>query len=274
MFLRFLRGSSPVKIISLARGGGCGATTSQLLIPQRLQSHRELSSLSRTRLRWKVSAMQLLSGLRHRYCLWRLRRLLGVAFDEGGFQEGTRQAAATIIEAVRQSDWPCIRSCCTERGSLDIYGLAQNRRPYGSLLRFQREHLRHALPVRVVRRWIDGDCYILVDMLFVGLRNLLDLGTTQEKEEMVQRIQNVLADSQIEEQFDPKHCRLAIGELVLTFCKKLGGSEVDLRDLDIQSTQEPDDGWLVDSYKVHRFKLIGFSPKTLSFRVIEFLKPV
>jgi len=53
-------------------------------------------------------------------------------------------------------------------------------------------------------------------MLFVGLRNLLDLGSAEEKQEMIQRIQGVLADSQIEEQFDPNNCRLAIAELVLT----------------------------------------------------------
>nr|XP_016996578.2 uncharacterized protein LOC108057022 [Drosophila takahashii] len=280
MFLRVFRGSGASKIVCLARGGGvCYPTTSQSLHPAALQQplQRGVCHMSRRRLRWKLSMMQLLSGLRHRYCLWRLRSLLGVSFDEGGFQEGTRQAAATMIEAVRQADWPCIRSCCTERGSADIYGLSQVRSSYASLVRFQREHLRHALPVRVVRRWIDGRCYVLVDMLFVGLRNLLDLGTTQEKEEMIQRIQGALTDSQIDDQFDPNNCRLAIAELVLTFCKELGESSGLEDPLDSDSdikNEEPENGWLVDSYKVHRFKLISFSPKTLSFRVIEFLKPV
>ncbi|XP_016930747.2 uncharacterized protein [Drosophila suzukii] len=284
MFLRFMRGSSTSKIMCLARGGGYSyaPTTSQSLHPAALQLHRGVCHMSRRRLRWKLGMMQLLSGLRHRYCLWRLRRLLGVAFDEDGFQEGTRQAAATMIEAVRQADWPCIRSCCTERGSADIYGLSQVRSSYASLVRFQREHLRHALPVRVVRRWIDGRCYVLVDMLFVGLRNLLDLGSAEEKQEMIQRIQGVLADSQIEEQFDPNNCRLAIAELVLTFCKELGEpSRVDPPDSESESdsvkdiaSEEQENGWLVDSYKVHRFKLISFSPKTLNFRVIEFMKPV
>ncbi|XP_016986277.1 uncharacterized protein LOC108049568 [Drosophila rhopaloa] len=272
MFLRFLRGSSRTKIICIARV--YGPNTPQTLCRAALQPHRSLGHLTRRRLRWKLSVMQLLSGLRHRYCLWRLRRLLGVAFDEGGFQEGTRQAAATMIEAVRQADWPCIRSCCTERGSADIYGLSQDQKPHDSLVIFQRQHLRHALPVRVVRRWIDGRSYVLVDMLFVGLRNLLDLGTAEEKDEMVRRIETVLANSQIQEEFDPKHCRLAIAELVLTFCKELGESEVDALDADAKDRDERPDGWLVDSYALHRFKLISFSPKTLSFRVIEFPKPV
>ncbi|XP_016947765.1 uncharacterized protein LOC108023035 [Drosophila biarmipes] len=280
MFLRFMRGSSTSKIMCLARGGGYSPTTAQSRHPAALQLHRGVCHMSGRRLRWKLGMMQLLSGLRQRYCLWRLRRLLGVAFDEGGFQEGTRQAAATMIEAVRQADWPCIRSCCTERGSADIYGLSQVRSSYASLVRFQREHLRHALPVRVVRRWIDGRSYVLVDMLFVGLRNLLDLGSAQEKQEMIQQIQGVLADAQIEDQFDPNHCRLAIAELVLTFCKELGeSSKVDPPDPESDAGQdvangERENGWLVDSYKVHRFKLISFSPKTLNFRVIEFLKPV
>ncbi|XP_043646310.1 uncharacterized protein LOC122615331 [Drosophila teissieri] len=268
MFSRFFRGSSTTQIMCLVRGGGCMSN------PTQLQAHRHLSHLTGSRLRWKVAVMQLLSGLRHRYCLWRLRRLLGVAFDEGGFQEGTRQAAVTMIEAVRQADWPCIRSCCTERGSADIYGMSQMRSPYWSLVRFQREHLRHALPLRVVRRWIDGRYYVLVDMLFVGLRNLLDLGTEQEKEQMLQRIQSVLVDSRIDDQFDANNCRLAIAELVLTFSKELGHTQLDAPDPRDVEGEDQESGWLVDSYKVHRFKLISFSPKTLNLRVIDFLKPV
>ncbi|EDW56924.1 uncharacterized protein LOC6615688 [Drosophila sechellia] len=270
MFSRFLRGSSTSQISCLVRGGGCKSNTSQSLCPAALQPHRNVSLFTGRLPRWKLGVMQLLSGLRHRYCLWRLRRLLGVAFDEGGFEEGTRQAAVTIIDAVRQADWPCIRSCCTERGSADIYGLSQMRSPYCCLVRFQREHLRHALPVRVVRRWIDGRYYVMVDMLFIGLRNLLDLGTEQEKEEMLQRIQSVLVNSQIDDKFEPSNCRLAIAEIVLTFSMELGDPQ-DPRDID---GEDQDSGWLVDSYKVQRFKLISFSPKTLNLRVIDFLKPV
>ncbi|XP_017077389.1 uncharacterized protein LOC108112152 [Drosophila eugracilis] len=273
MYSKVLCSLGPSKILSIIRGGGCGTTTFQSFCPSALQAHRKHYHVSRRRLSWKLSMMQLLSSLRHRYCLWRLRRLLGMGFDEGGFQEGTRQAAATMIEAVRQADWPCIQSCCTKRGSADIYGLSQVRYPYSKLVRFQRDHLRHCVPVRVVRRWIDGRRCVLVDMLFVGLRNLLDLGTAQEKEQMIQRIQSALADSQINEQLDAKNCRLAIAELVLTFCKELGDSQKDPEDLSILN-EEARDGWLVDSYKVNRFKLISFSPNTLNFRVIEFLKPV
>ncbi|XP_039482326.1 uncharacterized protein LOC120445787 [Drosophila santomea] len=274
MFSRFSRGSSTTQIMCLVRGGGCKSNPTESLCPAAFQAHRNISHLTGSRLRWKIGVMQLLSGLRHRYCLWRLRRLLGVAFDEGGFQEGTRQAAVTMIEAVRQADWPCIRSCCTERGSADIYGMSQVRSPYWSLVRFQREHLRHALPLRVVRRWIDGRYYVLVDMLFVGLRNLLDLGSEQEKEEMLQRIQSVLVNSRIDDQFDPKNCRLAIGELVLTFSKELGHTQLEAQDPRDVEGEDQESGWLVDSYKVHRFKLISFSPKTLNLRVIDFLKPV
>jgi len=67
---------------------------------------------------------------------------------------------------------------------------------------------------------------------------------------------------------------------VLTFCKELGeSSRADPPDSESESDSVKDiaseeNGWLVDSYKVHRFKLISFSPKTLNFRVIEFMKPV
>lgn len=266
MFLRFLRGSTgPIKIMSSGRGPP--------VPPSREVCH--LSGISHQRLPWKFRVIQALNGLQHRYCLWRLRRLLGVAFDESGFHEGTRQAAATMMEAVRLSDWLRIRSCCTERGSVDIYGLSQSsQRPVSSLMRFQSQHLRQAVPVRVVREWIDGQCCVLVDMLFVGLRNLIDFDNKQEQAEVFQRVQNVLSELQIGEFVEPKCSCLVAAEVGLTFCKKLGELEEDSEDLCGTPDRNGDDGWLVDSYCLHHFKLISFRPDAQCFRIIEFLKPV
>lgn len=272
MFLRPLR--SPNKILCVVRGVGGVRTGSALnQTPQR----RHACHMGSRRLRWKMNFLKALSSLRHRYCMWRLRRLLGVAFDEGGFQVGTRQAAATMIEAVRRADWPCIRSCCTERGSTDIYGLSRDQNPYGSLVRFQSEHLRHARPMRVVRRGIDGRSYVLVDMLFVGLRNLLDFPSVEEQEEMRQQMQSVLSESDAQELSEPVGCRLVVAELVLTFCKELEckcSRKYPMEPDSINNQDNPDAGWLVDAYKMHRFKLVSFSPATFNIRVIEFLKPV
>ncbi|KAH8402278.1 hypothetical protein KR009_010973, partial [Drosophila setifemur] len=274
----FLRIFSVTKIVCFAGRRGLNPRTAlqpatQCAIRQSAPQ-RQLSHLSSTRMRWKLNLVKMLSGWRHRYCIWRLRRLLGMGFDEGGFQEGTRQAAAIMIDAVRRADWPCIRNCCTEQGSSEIYGLSRDQGPYGSLVRFQSQHLRHATPVRVVRRWIDGRCYVVVDMLFVGLRNLLDFATTEEQEEVLQRIRTVLSETEsepesVQEQFEPSTCRLVMAELMLTFCKDLGDPQ--------DAPLEPDSseaGWMVDAYKMQGLKLVSFSPATFKFRVTEFQKPV
>ncbi|KAH8291076.1 hypothetical protein KR054_008275 [Drosophila jambulina] len=268
MLSRFLRGGStcPIKIGK--------PPVPPPPPPPRTLPCREVCHLSRGS-RLKLRVIQLLSGLRQRYCLWRLRRLLGVAFNEGDFQEGTRQAAATMIEAVRQSNWICIRSCCTERGSVDIYELAQgqgSQRSVGGLMRFQSQHLRHAVPLKVCRQWIDGHCCVLVDMLFVGLRNLLDFDSQEEQAEIFERLQNMLSELHVRRIDEPIQRCLVGAEVGLTFCKKIREFKEDSQDSFRFSNK--DDGWLVDSYRMHHLKLISFSPETRCFRVIEFLKPV
>ncbi|KAH8252487.1 hypothetical protein KR032_000212 [Drosophila birchii] len=265
MLSRFLRGGStrPIKI-----------GKPPVPLPPPLTPCRAVCHLSRTN-RLKLRFIQLINGLQQRYCLWRLRRLLGVAFDETGFQEGTRQAAATMMEAVRLSNWLCIRSCCTERGSVDIYGLAQgqgSQRSAGGLMRFQSQHLKHAVPLKVCRQWIDGQCCVLVDMLFVGLRNLLDFDTKQEQVEFVERLQSLLTELQAQRISEPIQSCLVATEIGLTFCKKLRKLEEDSEDLFRSASKE--DAWLIDSYRMHHLKLISFSREAQRFRVVEFLKPV
>ncbi|KAH8308954.1 hypothetical protein KR059_004151 [Drosophila kikkawai] len=238
---------------------------------------REVCPLSWSN-RWKLRIIEVFSRLQQRYCLWRLRRLLGVAFDESAFQEGTRQAAATMMEAIRLSNWICIRNCCTERGSVDIYGLAQGQgshRSVGDLMRFQSQHLRHAVPLRVGRQWIDGQCCVLVDMLFVGLRNLLDFDTQEEQAEVFERLQNLLSELQVQRIGEPIQRCLVVTEVGLTFCKKLRNLEEDFEEFCRNPSKGGnDDGWLVDSYRMHHLKLISFNPEAQCLRVVEFLKPV
>ncbi|XP_017096762.2 uncharacterized protein [Drosophila bipectinata] len=270
MFLRLFR--SPNKILCVARGLGRGPLTAV----NQMHQQRHLCHIGSRRMKWQIKFLKSLSSLRQRYCLWRLRRLLGVDFDEGGFLVGSRQAAATMIEAVRRSDWPCIRGCCTERGSADIYGLSRDQSSYNNLVRFQSEHLRHALPMRVVRQWIDGRRYVLVDMLFVGLRNLYDFPSIEEMEEMETQIQAVIPESEPHE-LEPLACRLVVAELVLTFCKELECEDTYEYYMELDSINNPDNpeaGWLVDAYRMHRFKVVSFSPATYNIRVREFPKPV
>ncbi|KAH8327324.1 hypothetical protein KR074_010196 [Drosophila pseudoananassae] len=271
MFLRLFR--SPNKILCVARGLGGGPPTAA----NQTHQQRHVCRIASRRVRWKINFLKSLSSLRQRYCLWRLNRLLGVDFDAGGFLVGSRQAAATMIEAVRRSDWPCIRGCCTERGSADIYGLSRDQSSYSNLVRFQSEHLRHALPMRVVRQWIDGRRYVLVDMLFVGLRNLLDFPSVEEQEEMKQQIEAVISESDSHELVEPFGCRLVVAELVLTFCKELDcedAFEYPMEPDSINNQDNPDAGWLVDAYRMEHFKLVSFSPATFNIRVLEFPKPV
>ncbi|EDW73670.2 uncharacterized protein Dwil_GK19559 [Drosophila willistoni] len=260
--------ASPTKLICLVKRPHIQSSTPASTSSGACYTNRrELSHLcARFNLKWTI--IELLCNLRSRYWMWRLHRMLDKEFSESEFLRGTREAAVVMIEAIRRADWACIHNCCTTEGSLDVYSLAQNgKTPLMDLIRFQSQHLRDAVPVNVARDWIDGKCYIFVDMAFIGIRNIRDFATTAEQDEMMELTQNALRESQMPEQLVPSHSRIFLAEILITFRREL------ISDAEEESEGEGAD-WLVDAYKVFRFKLVNFSPVTLQCRVIEFLKPV
>lgn len=63
------------------------------------------------------------------------------------------------------------------------------------LVRFEREHLRRAIPMKVATRQNFGRKYAFIDMLFVGLRNTKDFDTATEVvevSEIIRRMDNEL----------------------------------------------------------------------------------
>ncbi|XP_068146984.1 uncharacterized protein [Drosophila tropicalis] len=268
MYIKSLRSlgcmACPTKLICVAKRPHINPTSSNGCYIHR----RELSYFCARHSNLKWTIIELLCSLRSRYWMWRLHRLLDQEFCESEFLRGTREAAVVMIEAIRRADWACIRNCCTTEGSLDVYSLAQSgKTPLMDLIRFQSQHLPEAVPVNVERHWIDGKCYIFVDMLFIGMRNIRDFATIAEQDEMMQLMQYALRESQKPEQLIPSHSRIILAEILITFRRKL------ISDAGEEGEGEGA-GWLVDSYKVFRFKLVNYSPVTLQCRVIEFLKPV
>lgn len=232
------------------------------LIPQ-----RKLSYQGQRRRGFRVALLQWLSGVRSKYCMWKLQRLLAPDFDNLDFLIGARQAAISIIEAVRQSDWNRIHSCCTHEGACAIYSLCQSQRNihYSKLLRFERQHLCQVSPKSVRRHCdVDGRTYIFVNLAFVGLRNIRDFATLDEQQEMLHLTREVLQQSRIPDQHLAIQQRIVLSEFLLTLRKEITESELGSGSLD----------WLVDFYKVFRFKLVNYSPVTLEYRIIEILKPV
>ncbi|EDW10480.1 uncharacterized protein LOC6580742 [Drosophila mojavensis] len=229
--------------------------------------NREVSYMSYRRQGWRPSLMLWLSGLRSRYCMWKLRRALGPDFDEFDFLMGVRQAASLMIEAVRLANWSRIRSCCTDQGACAIYGLTQSQRnlQYTKLVRFESQHLCQVVPISVQRLVEQGRNYVYANIVFVGLRDLCDFASSGEQQEMLQQIRDVLQESQIPEPIAPTHRRIVLGEFLLTLRKELADPKGD--------DDEPKD-WLVDSYNIFGVKLVNYSPVTLQYRIIEFLKPV
>ncbi|XP_030388325.1 uncharacterized protein LOC115634617 [Scaptodrosophila lebanonensis] len=210
--------------------------------------------------------------------MWKLRYFLAQNFDEFEFVAGTKQAAKAMIDAVRSLDWSQINKFCTPQSSGDIYALAQEYRKqlYPAIVRFDVDHFRTAMPTSVRTRYISDRWYLCVDMAFLGLRNVRDFDTQSEQQEMLKLTDQVLEKSKLQSHLTPGHQRIVLGELLLTFHRELIGSEANGSKLDYEAVAEPEamseptDGWLIDNYKMHKIRLVNYSPVTMQYRIIEF----
>ncbi|XP_001360391.4 uncharacterized protein [Drosophila pseudoobscura] len=117
-----------------------------------------------------------------KFNLWQLRWLWDPEFNESEFIEGSKQAAVVVTDIIRQQSPEKMSTYTTPVGFQQISRdmlLSRNDNRL-QLIRFQREHLRRAIPMKVARRQSFGRRYAFIDVLFVGLRNTKDFDSASE----------------------------------------------------------------------------------------------
>ncbi|XP_016996512.2 uncharacterized protein [Drosophila takahashii] len=132
-----------------------------------------------------------------KFNLWKLKWLWDRDFSEPDFLEGAKQAAIVMTDIIRQQSAERISEFTTPVGFQQITRdmLLSRNDTRLQLVRFEREHLRRAIPMKVATRQNFGRKYAFIDMLFVGLRNTKDFDTATEVvevSEIIRRMDNEL----------------------------------------------------------------------------------
>ncbi|XP_037715595.1 uncharacterized protein LOC119550747 [Drosophila subpulchrella] len=132
-----------------------------------------------------------------KFNLWKLKWLWDRDFSEPDFLEGAKQAAIVMTDIIRQQSAERISEYTTPVGFQQITRdmLLSRNDTRLQLVRFEREHLRRAIPMKVATRQNFGRKYAFIDMLFVGLRNTKDFDTATEVvevSEIIRRMDNEL----------------------------------------------------------------------------------
>ncbi|KAH8252581.1 hypothetical protein KR032_000654, partial [Drosophila birchii] len=129
--------------------------------------------------------------------LWKLKWLWDREFRESEFVDGAKQAAVVLTDIIRLQQADRISEFTTPVGFQQITRdmLLSRNDTRLQLVRFQSEHLRRAIPMKVATRQNFGRKYAFIDMLFVGLRNTKDFDTATEVVEVndiIRRMDNEL----------------------------------------------------------------------------------
>ncbi|XP_034650900.1 uncharacterized protein LOC117890257 [Drosophila subobscura] len=132
-----------------------------------------------------------------KFNLFKLKLLWDPKFSESEFIEGSKQAAIVMTDIIRLQSAEKISEYTTPVGFQQITRdmLLSRDDSRLQLVRFQKEHLRRAIPMKVARRQNFGRKYAFIDMLFVGLRNTRDFESPSEVvqvNEILRRMDNEL----------------------------------------------------------------------------------
>ncbi|EDV56764.1 uncharacterized protein LOC6547684 [Drosophila erecta] len=181
-------------------GCGCGLGCDQQLIRRGVHDWNRRSAAHHERRKIIPKLVYLHNPWKYlvtKFNLWKLKWLWDRDFSEPDFLEGAKQAAIVMTDIIRQQSADKISEFTTPVGFQQITRdmLLSRNDTRLQLVRFEREHLRRAIPMKVATRQNFGRKYAFIDMLFVGLRNTKDFDTATEVvevSEIIRRMDNEL----------------------------------------------------------------------------------
>ncbi|TDG49353.1 hypothetical protein AWZ03_004221 [Drosophila navojoa] len=229
-----------------------------------------------------------------KFNMWKLKWLWDYGFNESEFVEGSKQAAIVMTDIIRQQSAEKISEFTTPVGFQQITRdmLLSRNDSRLQLVRFEHEHLRRAIPMKVATRQNYGRKYAFIDMLFVGLRNTKDFDSPTELVEIndiLRRMDNELKTPS--EVVSVPH-RIVFAEIFIRFRRDYTAEwrrkeEASRNPTDTSSSnddghhhaQQPasttsqnmmigrvlsrlnDPGWSVSFYKILTFDVLNFDPQ-------------
>ncbi|XP_075161403.1 uncharacterized protein LOC142234200 isoform X2 [Haematobia irritans] len=186
-------------------------------------------------------------------------------FCHSEFIRGAKQAAVVITDTVRKQNTEDIQKFTTPMGFKQITEdmLLSRDDKRLQLVRFKTEHLRRAIPMKVVTRWKFGRQYCFIDMLFVGLRNTKDFDTIEEIVEINQILDIIDSDFKMTQQTSSVSVshRIVFAEIFIRFRKNCSeirnGYEYSQRQGHLHDAND----WSVGFYKILSFDVLNYMPR-------------
>ncbi|XP_053956103.1 uncharacterized protein LOC128861751 [Anastrepha ludens] len=193
-----------------------------------------------------------------KFNLWKLRLLWDRQFKEQEFLHGSKQAAIVITDIIRTQNAEKINKFTTPVGFQQITRdmLLSRNDTRLKLVRFEMEHLRRAIPMKVSIRKNFGRRYCFIDMLFVGLRNTKDFESTEELVEINEVLRKLDTDMRTPMEVMAVPHRIVFAEIFMRFRRDYTPPT------DNPSNNVRDKDWSVSFYKILTFDVLNYSPKS------------
>ncbi|KAH8298521.1 hypothetical protein KR044_009482, partial [Drosophila immigrans] len=226
-----------------------------------------------------------------KFNLWKLKWLWDYNFSETEFIEGSKQAAIVMTDIIRRQSSDKIGEFTTPVGFQQITRdmLLSRNDSRLQLVRFEKEHLRRAIPMKVATRQNYGRKYAFIDMLFVGLRNTKDFESPSELVEINDVLRRMDTELKTPAEVISVPHRIVFAEIFIRFRRDytaewrrkqeaknpsanrkdpLSAQPTDmLSDHPSNLTLEKvlsrinDPGWSVSFYKILTFDVLNFDPQ-------------
>ena len=196
------------------------------------------------------------------------------------------QAAVVLTDTIRHQDAHRIRKFTTPIGFQQITRdmLLSRSDTRLKLVRFNTEHLRRAIPMKVTTKrnygkkknmlimletfsvisnpLITGRKYCFIDMLFVGLRNTKDFDSPDEAVEINEILRKLDADLKTPFEVMSVPHRIVFAEIFIRFRRDYTQVNAQNNMSAARTNQmENDKDWSVSFYKILTFDVLNYDPK-------------
>ncbi|EDW60251.1 uncharacterized protein [Drosophila virilis] len=185
-----------------------------------------------------------------KFNLWKLKILWDWDFNEAFFVDNAKQALVLVTRFIVEKRNSYIKRCSTPMGYKQIsYDLLREKKHQSGnlpheLMRFEKRHIRRAIPLRVQRLEHYDHKFAFIDMIFLACRRTNDFTSKVEVEQMNRLVEQHADASKL----FVRH-PIVFAEVFVRF----------RRDYSIPPTVRAGH-WLISTYKVVNLDLLNFHP--------------
>ncbi|XP_019893934.2 uncharacterized protein LOC101894722 isoform X1 [Musca domestica] len=171
-------------------------------------------------------------------------------------------AAVVLTDIIRNQDMSTISKLTTPLGYQQITrDMMLSRDDVRlKLVRFDTEHIRRAIPMKVVTKVNYGRKYCFIDMMFVGLRNTKDFDSIEELVEVNRILQSLDADLRLTQEVISTPHRIIFAEIFIRFRRDCSENSLEYYHQHPSRFANEKD-WAVGFYKILSFDVFHYNPR-------------